>query len=173
MKKWHHSYPLRLGFWRSPASRLCRAPSEQNSAKPTPPGWSSQPHPRRPPSPETTKICAGAWMWFMTLSDWAQVTGSSNKILWSPNIHPVTQLSHLLTLCPHSCPHRLVIQLAKNPPAKQETACNAGNLGLIPGSVRSPGERNGNPLQYSCLGNFMDRGTWQATVHGIARVRHD
>ena len=41
------------------------------------------------------------------------------------------------------------------------------------GSGGSPGEGNGNPLQYSCLGNPMDRGAWQATVHGAARVRHD
>ena len=49
----------------------------------------------------------------------------------------------------------------------KESACNAGDLGLIPGSGRSPGERNGNPLQYSCLENPMDRGAWQATVHGV------
>ena len=48
------------------------------------------------------------------------------------------------------------------------SACNAGDLGLIPGSGRSPGEGNGNPLQYSCLENFMDRGAQQATVHGVA-----
>ena len=48
-----------------------------------------------------------------------------------------------------------------------------GDLSSIPGSRRSPGEGNGNPLQYSCLGNPMDRGFWQATVHGVARVRHD
>ena len=53
------------------------------------------------------------------------------------------------------------------------SACNAGDLGSIPGSRSSPGERNGNPLQYSCLENPMDIGTWQATVHGIARVGHD
>ena len=47
------------------------------------------------------------------------------------------------------------------------TACNAGDLGLIPGSGRSPGEGNGYPLQYSCLENSMDRGAWQATVHGV------
>ena len=41
-------------------------------------------------------------------------------------------------------------------------------MGLIPGSVRSPGEGNGNPLQYSCLENSMDRGSWQATVPGVA-----
>ena len=54
----------------------------------------------------------------------------------------------------------------------KESACNAGDPGLIPGSGRSPGEGNGNPLQYSCLGNAMDRGAWRATVHGVARVGH-
>ena len=47
----------------------------------------------------------------------------------------------------------------------QISACNAGNLGSIPGSGRSLGEKNGNPLQYSCLENPMDRGAWWATVH--------
>jgi len=42
-----------------------------------------------------------------------------------------------------------------------------------PESGRSPGKENGNPLQYSCLENLMDRGAWQATVHGVSRVRHD
>ena len=51
----------------------------------------------------------------------------------------------------------------KNPPGK------AGDVGSIPGSGRSPGEGNGNPLQYSCLGNPMDRGAWQATVHEAAK----
>ena len=47
----------------------------------------------------------------------------------------------------------------------KEFACNAGDLGSMPGSGRSPGEGNGNPLQYSCLGNPMDKGAWRATVH--------
>ena len=55
----------------------------------------------------------------------------------------------------------------------KELACNAGDLGLILGSGRSPGGGNGNLLQYSCLENPMDRGAWQATVHGVARVGHD
>ena len=55
----------------------------------------------------------------------------------------------------------------------KESACCAEDLGPIPGLGRSPGEGNGNPLQYSCLENSMDRGAWQATVHGIPRVRHD
>ena len=51
----------------------------------------------------------------------------------------------------------------------KESACNAGDLGSIPGSGRSPGEGNGNMLQYSCLQNSMDRGVWWSTVHGVAK----
>ena len=49
------------------------------------------------------------------------------------------------------------------------SACHAGDLGSIPGLGRSPGEGNGNPLQYSCLENPMDGGAWWATVHGVAK----
>ena len=51
----------------------------------------------------------------------------------------------------------------------KESACNARDLGSIPGLGKSPGEGNGNPIQYSCLGNPMDRGAWWATVHGVAK----
>ena len=51
----------------------------------------------------------------------------------------------------------------------KESACNAGDLGLIPGSERFPGEENDNLFQYSCLENSMDRGAWQATVRGVAK----
>ena len=51
----------------------------------------------------------------------------------------------------------------------KEFDCNAGNAGLIPGSGRSPGEGNGNPLQYSCLRNPLDRRAWWATVHRVAK----
>ena len=51
----------------------------------------------------------------------------------------------------------------------KESACNAGDLGSIPGLGRSSGEGNGYPLQYSCLENSMDRGAWQAIVHGVAK----
>ena len=50
----------------------------------------------------------------------------------------------------------------------KESACNVEDPGLIPGLERSPEERNGNPLQYSCLENSMDRGAWRAAVHGVA-----
>ena len=49
------------------------------------------------------------------------------------------------------------------------SACNAGDPGSIPGLGRSPGEGNGNALQYSCLENPMDRGAWQATVHRVTK----
>ena len=51
----------------------------------------------------------------------------------------------------------------------RESASNVGDLGLIPGFGRSPGRGHGNPLQYSCLENPMDRGAWWATVHGVAK----
>ena len=55
----------------------------------------------------------------------------------------------------------------------KESTCNAGDLALIPGLGRSPGRGHGNPLQYFCLENPMDRGAWRATVHGVSRIRHD
>ena len=58
--------------------------------------------------------------------------------------------------------------VVKTLPANAE---DASNMGWIPGSGRSPGEGNGKPLQYSCLENSMDRGAWQAAVHGVARSR--
>ena len=54
----------------------------------------------------------------------------------------------------------------KNP---HVNAGEAKDVGLIPGLGRSPGEGNGNPLQYSCLGNSIDRGAWQVTVHGVSK----
>ena len=60
-----------------------------------------------------------------------------------------------------------MVQTAKDLPA------NAGDRGLIPGSGRAPGEGNGNLIQYSYLENSMDRGAWQATVHGLQRAGHD
>ena len=58
--------------------------------------------------------------------------------------------------------------MVKNPPANSG---DAGDMGSISGLGRSPGEGNGSPLQYSCLENSMDRGTWQATVHGVTKSR--
>ena len=60
--------------------------------------------------------------------------------------------------------------MVKNPPAN---AGDAGDVDLIPGPGRAPGGGNGNPLQYFCLENPMDRGAWQATVYGVARIKRD
>ena len=60
--------------------------------------------------------------------------------------------------------------VVKTPPA---SAGDTGDAGSIPAWGRSPGKGNGNPLQYSCLGNPMDRGVWWATVHAVTRVRYN
>jgi len=52
----------------------------------------------------------------------------------------------------------------------KESPCNAGDLGSIPGLGRSPGEGNGYSLQYACLENSIDRGAWQAIVHGVTKI---
>ena len=65
--------------------------------------------------------------------------------------------------CAGQCQEQIRKMDQASPPA------NAGDMGSIPGSGRSPGEGNGNPLQCSWLGNPMDRGAWQAAVHGVAR----
>ena len=87
---------------------------------------------------------------------------NGNKITESSNSF---WFLHLLSFT--DLPASLVAQSVKNPPA------NAGDSGLISGPGRSPGEANGNPLQYPSLGNPMDRRAWWATVRGVVRVRHD
>ena len=67
----------------------------------------------------------------------------------------------------------LVAQLVKTPPAMQEFTCNAEDPGSIPGSGRYPGKGNGNPLQYSCLKNFMGRGACGLQSTGSQRVGHN
>ena len=63
-----------------------------------------------------------------------------------------------------------VVLVIKNPPAD---AGDTRDVGLIPGLGRFPGVGNGNPLQYSCLENSMDRGAWHAVVHGVAKIGHN
>ena len=74
---------------------------------------------------------------------------------------------------PPLCLASLVAQSVNDLLTMQKTACNAGDLGSTPGSGRRPGEGNGNSLQYSCLGNPMDRGAWWATVYEVTRVGHN
>ena len=77
------------------------------------------------------------------------------------------KLDYITILCCCWFPSDSVV---KNPPVMQETTCNAGDAGLIPGLWRSLGEGNDNQLQNSCLGGPMDGGAWQATVPGVPRV---
>ena len=86
----------------------------------------------------------------LNITMFSQYNGSVNIIVKIRNKHP-------------QCPGFLGGSVVKNPPA------SAGTVGSIPESGRSPGEENGNPLQYSCLGNPMDRGASQAAVHGGAK----
>ena len=84
------------------------------------------------------------------------------KPIWEPPVHGQSQARFLRQVC----------DTARGFPGGsdgKESACNAGDLGSIHGSGRSPGEGNGNPFQYSCLGNPIDRGAWWATVHGVAK----
>ena len=67
------------------------------------------------------------------------------------------------------CPFKMELLIFCYSDGKKKSACNMVDLGLIAGSERFSEEGNGNPLQYSCLENFLDRGAWQATVHGVAR----
>ena len=79
---------------------------------------------------------------------------------------PVLQSMFLLVICfMHSTKSAWASLVAQF----EESACQAGDASLIAGLGRSPEGRNGNPLLYSCLGNPMDRGTWQAAVHGVTK----
>ena len=65
--------------------------------------------------------------------------------------------------------HLITIKASLVPQMVKASACNAGDLGSIPGSGKSPGEGTGNLLQYYCLENPMDGGAWQATVNGVTK----
>ena len=85
----------------------------------------------------------------------------------------VTSTFHLfiyLVLLSAFKPHLFKVQGFPGSSGIKKSTRNSGNMSLILGSVRSPGEWNGNPLQYSCLGNPMGRGAWQITVHGVTKV---
>ena len=71
-------------------------------------------------------------------------------------------------ICIYACTYTYIMGFPRGSDGK-ESAYNAGELGLIDGLGRSPKGRHGNPLQYSCLENTMDRGAWWATVHGAAK----
>ena len=105
------------------------------------------------------------------------IKGAQECVSLSVSKHLTSQLHLRLTPSPpHPQPSMQACPLSQDflcSSVGKESSCSAGDPGSIPGSGRSPGEGNGNPLQYSCLENPMDRGAWWATVHGVERVRHD
>ena len=80
---------------------------------------------------------------------------------------------HTLRLCLYFCFANKIIYAIVGSSVNKETVCSARDLGSIPGSGRSPEVGNGNPLQYSCWENPVDRETWRETVHVVARVGHE
>ena len=80
-------------------------------------------------------------------------------------------LVHHPGLLTRSCPPASATLISTGPDGSndKEAVCNVADLGSIPGSGRVPGEENGNPFQYSCLRNPMDRGVWWAAVHRVAK----
>ena len=114
------------------------------------------------------------------LPSWLLKSSSADGMLWWAFTKCFAGYPHLQVFCPflevypHTSSQNFIVtiffpQEASSDSDGKESACNAGDLDLIPGSGRSFGEGNGNPLWCSCLENPMDRGAWQATVHGIAK----
>ena len=106
----------------------------------------------------------------------AQETPSGRPAVPWPEGRPTSRAdTSLILLCLH-LPERgkeMVNVCFPGGSGVKASAWNAGDPGSIPGLGRSPGEGNGNPLQYSCLKNPMDGGAWRATVRGVPRVGHD
>ena len=111
----------------------------------------------------TEYVCTHVYQ-LNTGKDQINLTGKNSSLLLSFASGGVT-----IFLLKHSPLASKTPALLGKEPARQCRRC----VSLILQSGRSPGEENGNPLQYSCLGNSMDRGAWQAIVHGVQRVRHD
>ena len=100
-----------------------------------------------------------------------QVSFRGDSFIHSCRITAFTEGGELrIFLCHHIEPHSLKLGFPDSSVGK-ESACNAGDPGLIPGSGRSPGEGKSYPLQYSCPKNPMDSGAWQATVHRVTKSR--
>ena len=104
----------------------------------------------------------------------------SEKGYFCKNTQTVNFYPHALYFCQHlyflflNCYLvKLYLRASLVSSVGKESVYNAGDPGSILGSGRYPGEGNGNPLRYSCLEYLMDRGVWQTTVHGVARVGHD
>ena len=97
---------------------------------------------------------------------WSSLPAPQLQSYLNTPVHPGTNITQSIPLS--SIAFFFLIKVTPGGSLVTNLPADAGNAGSIPGSGRSPGEGNGNPLQYSCLGNPMDRGAWWATVHGVA-----
>ena len=136
----------------------------------------STPSPGHPPSPPSS---LGSHH-ILDLSTWTSdkhlkpVCSLQTYGFFSPSLHPTPNLPPFINgTATHRVAQATHFRGFLHSSVGKESACNAGDPVLIPGLGRSPGEGNGNPLQYSCLENPMDRGAWRATVHGVTRVGQD
>ena len=105
--------------------------------------------------------------WMASPTQWTWVWMNSGSWWWTG------RPSVLELMASQRVGHEWATKLNFHSLVVKDYAFSAGDPGSIPGLGRSPGEGNGNPLQYYCLENPMDRGAWLATVHGVPRVRHD
>ena len=129
---------------------------------------SVRPHRRSPPGSPVPGILQARTL------EWVAISFSSEMAVW---------LFGLFASCPEFAPTApaysyyqsllvfFVLYVASLVADGKESACNAGDLGSIPGFGRSPGEENGSQLQYSCSENPMDRGAWQPKVPGVEKSR--
>ena len=105
----------------------------------------------------------------------SHVPESKTEEATGPEDSKVTLLTFLYTSCWSACSHRTSAELERGPfpggSAVKTPPANAGDVDSVPGSGRSPGGGNGNPLLYSCLENPMDGGAWWATVDGVTKSR--
>ena len=122
------------------------------------------------------KIHPGTWRQLHPFLWWGYQESLLSNIPWCKYIythtHTVYEYTHIYSVYMCVCVHIHIYGFPGGSDSKEST-CNAGDLDSIAGLGRFPGERNGNPLQYSCLKNSMDREAWWTTVHGVERVGHD
>ena len=137
--------------------------------------WLPNPAPQMllPPwlSPTFTVSIFQTWIYPTLIFSASDAVASAAEISWRKSERPAKEILHKITLL-NSCVTLLMTNNLRGLPRwlrGKEPTCQAGDRGSVPGSRRSPGEGNGNPLQCCCLENPMDRGAGWATVHGVAK----
>ena len=114
-------------------------------------------------------MCGNKCLDYNLVQSWvaSRVMQNKDRVLQNKGHMTSTEISNVIMLKFNN----ILFGIQKNfkIPGDSESAYNAGDPGLIPGSGRSPGEGNGNPLQYSCLENSRERGAWGAIVHRVAK----